>query len=55
MRRKTRQNSRHPMRNIIFEYIKDNAKSYLILIIIFFIGLILVWVSTTAFVPSCRR
>lgn len=41
MRSKTRKNSRHPMRNIIFEYIKENAKSYLILIIIFFIGLIL--------------
>ena len=41
MRRKTRKKSRHPMRNIIFEYIKENAKSYLILIIIFFIGLIL--------------
>lgn len=41
MRRTSRKNNRHTIRNIIFEYIKDNAKIYLILTIIFFIGLIL--------------
>lgn len=39
--RKKPKNSRHAIQNLIFEYIKENAKSYLILIIIFFIGLIL--------------
>lgn len=41
MRRTSRKNSEHRVRNIIFEYIRENAKIYLILIIIFFIGLIL--------------
>ena len=39
--RKKPKNSRHAIQNLIFEYIKENSKSYLILIIIFFIGLIL--------------
>lgn len=41
MRKKQRRSSSHAIRNLIFNYIKENAKSYLILIIIFFIGLVL--------------
>ena len=39
--KRTRRNSKNKARNIVFNYIKENAKIYLILIIIFFIGLIL--------------
>ena len=39
--KRTRGNSKNKARNIVFNYIKENAKIYLILIIIFFIGLIL--------------
>lgn len=41
MRKRPKKSNRHVIRNTIFEYIKSNAKSYLILLIIFFIGLIL--------------
>lgn len=41
MRKTSRKNNRHVIRNAILEYIKENARIYLILIIIFFIGLIL--------------
>lgn len=41
MRRTSRRNNKYTIRNVIFEYIEENAKIYLILTIIFFIGLIL--------------
>ena len=41
MRSTSRKNNTHVIRNTIFEYIKENLRSYLILIIIFFIGLLL--------------
>lgn len=41
MRSTSRKSNTHVIRNTIFEYIKENLRSYLILIIIFFIGLLL--------------
>lgn len=41
MRKRPIRNNKHVLRNTIFEYIKENARSYLILLIIFFIGVIL--------------
>lgn len=41
MRSTSRKSNTHVIRNAIFEYIKENLRSYLILIIIFFIGLLL--------------
>ena len=41
MRSTSRKSNTHAIRNTIFEYIKENLRSYLILIIIFFIGLLL--------------
>lgn len=38
MRKTSRRKKSNQLRNIIFEFIKDNAKIYLILIVIFFIG-----------------
>lgn len=40
MRKTSRRKNTHQIRNKIFEFIKDNIKIYLILIIIFFIGLL---------------
>lgn len=40
MRKTSRRKNTHQIRNTIFEFIKDNIKIYLILIIIFFIGLL---------------
>lgn len=41
MKNTSRKSNTHVIRNTIFEYIKENLRSYLILIIIFFIGLLL--------------
>lgn len=41
MRSTSRKSNTHVIRNTIFEYVKENLRSYLILIIIFFIGLLL--------------
>lgn len=41
MKNTSRKSNTHAIRNTIFEYIKENLRSYLILIIIFFIGLLL--------------
>lgn len=40
MRKTSRRKNTHQIRNTIFEFIKDNIKIYLILTIIFFIGLL---------------
>lgn len=40
MRKTSRRKNTHQIQNTIFEFIKDNIKIYLILIIIFFIGLL---------------
>lgn len=41
MRKRSRRNNRHTIRNLVFEYIRENVRIYLILIILFFIGIIL--------------
>ncbi|MGN1326729.1 MAG: stage II sporulation protein M [Clostridia bacterium] len=41
MKRTYRKNKENKIKNIILEYVSDNAKTYLILLIIFFIGIIL--------------